>query len=86
MSSIARDCQPGLLASARSRRERLKQAVAFGLLGAVSTAIVIPAGLVVCFVVSHGLSAINWEFLTAAPRNGMKAGGIWPAIVVPAIW
>ena len=29
----------------------------------------------------RGISAINWEFLTAMPRNGMKEGGILPAIV-----
>ena len=29
----------------------------------------------------RGIGAINWEFLTAMPRAGMKAGGILPAIV-----
>lgn len=24
---------------------------------------------------------MSWEFLTAAPREGMRAGGIWPALV-----
>jgi phosphate transport system permease protein len=28
-----------------------------------------------------GLGAIDWTFLTAMPRDGMRAGGIFPAIV-----
>ncbi|MFQ5721857.1 MAG: phosphate ABC transporter permease PstA [Candidatus Aminicenantales bacterium] len=30
---------------------------------------------------SKGAEAINWEFLTQAPRRGMTAGGIFPAIM-----
>ena len=29
----------------------------------------------------RGLPAISWEFLTGFPRDGMRAGGILPAIV-----
>lgn len=28
-----------------------------------------------------GLGAISWSFIVEAPRQGMTAGGIWPAIV-----
>jgi phosphate transport system permease protein len=31
--------------------------------------------------VVKGAPAISWEFLTAAPSNGMREGGIFPAIV-----
>ncbi|MDP3025658.1 MAG: phosphate ABC transporter permease PstA [candidate division Zixibacteria bacterium] len=31
-------------------------------------------------VVLHGHKIINWEFITQAPREGMTAGGIFPAI------
>jgi phosphate transport system permease protein len=33
------------------------------------------------FVVSRGSSILSWEFLTAMPRMGMRAGGIFPAII-----
>lgn len=69
------------LSSGRARKERVKQAVAFTLLGAVSLSIVIPAVLMVYFVAARGLRGITWEFLTSAPRDGMTAGGIWPAIL-----
>jgi phosphate transport system permease protein len=37
--------------------------------------------VVVGVIVVRGAAALNWEFLTAMPREGMKAGGIFPAIV-----
>lgn len=33
------------------------------------------------FIVYNGIGVISWEFLTTAPREGMTAGGIFPAIV-----
>ncbi len=33
------------------------------------------------FIIFNGASVISWEFLSTAPRNGMTAGGIYPAIV-----
>ena len=43
--------------------------------------VVLPILLVIVAILVRGISAINWEFLTAMPRDGMKAGGIFPAIV-----
>ena len=36
---------------------------------------------VIGVIVVQGLPAISAEFLFSAPRNGMREGGIWPAIV-----
>jgi phosphate transport system permease protein len=46
-------------------------------------AIAIIAAIVVVLVniVSGGLSTLSWTFLTDEPREGMTAGGIFPAIV-----
>jgi phosphate transport system permease protein len=33
------------------------------------------------FIVSRGISAISWDFLTKSPEQGMVKGGIFPAIV-----
>jgi len=33
------------------------------------------------FIVWNGAGVINWEFLSAAPTDGMTGGGIFPAIV-----
>lgn len=32
-------------------------------------------------IISKGYQRITWDFLTTAPKNGMTAGGIFPAIV-----
>jgi phosphate transport system permease protein len=51
------------------------------LLYLVALLVVIPILLVIGTIVVRGISAINLEFLTQMPRDGMKAGGIFPAIV-----
>lgn len=57
-----------------------KQKLAFlGLLSA-TVLVILPVGLVVAIIIKNGYSAISWEFLTAMPKNGMRAGGIFPAI------
>jgi phosphate transport system permease protein len=59
----------------------LVQRSGFALLGLASLVVVAPILLVIGTIVARGLGAINWEFLAAVPRDGMKAGGIFPAIV-----
>ena len=57
------------------------QRVGFAMLGLAVLAVVVPILVVIGAIVVRGLGAINWEFLTAMPRDGMKGGGIFPAIV-----
>jgi len=59
----------------------LVQRLGFIGLAVVVLIVVVPILLVVGVVVVRGIGAINWEFLTAMPRDGLKAGGIFPAIV-----
>ncbi|NLS78353.1 MAG: phosphate ABC transporter permease PstA [Chloroflexi bacterium] len=58
-----------------------QQRIGFALLALAALIVVIPIILVVLVIIARGIGAINWEFLTQAPREGMKAGGIFPAIV-----
>lgn len=57
------------------------QRLGFALLTLAALAVVLPILFVIGAIVARGIAAINWEFLTAMPRDGMKAGGIFPAIV-----
>jgi len=57
------------------------QKIAFALLTAMAVIVVVPIVLVVVYIVIQGLGAISWEFLADFPRNGMKEGGILPAVV-----
>ena len=60
---------------------RLTQRFGFALLTLVALLVVVPILVVVATILARGISAVNWEFLSAMPRDGMKAGGIAPAIV-----
>jgi phosphate transport system permease protein len=57
------------------------QRVGFAVLALAALVVVLPILLVVASIVVQGIQAVRWEFLTAMPREGMKAGGIFPAIV-----
>jgi phosphate transport system permease protein len=57
------------------------QRLVFALITLAAIATVAPIVLVVGYIAWLGLPAINGEFLSALPRDGMRAGGIWPAIV-----
>ena len=59
----------------------LVQRLGFALLGLAGLVVVVPILLVIGTIVARGMGAISWEFLSAMPREGMKAGGILPAIV-----
>jgi phosphate transport system permease protein len=43
--------------------------------------VIVPILLIIAIIVVQGISAISWEFVSGYPRDGMKAGGILPAIV-----
>jgi phosphate transport system permease protein len=47
----------------------------------VAFVVIIPIFLVLLSIFVNGISALNLEFVTQAPRNGMTEGGIWPAIL-----
>ncbi len=57
------------------------QKIAFFFLFLATLLIIVPVGLVVVIIIQKGLPAINWQFITNIPRQGMRAGGIFPAIV-----
>ena len=59
----------------------LVQRIGFVLLGLTALVVVVPILLVIGTIVVKGIGVISWEFLIAMPRGGMKAGGIFPAIV-----
>ncbi len=62
-------------------RAKITQTVGFNLLRFITILTVIPIIGLVVYIVVKGAPAISWEFLTAAPSNGMREGGILPAIV-----
>ena len=60
---------------------KTSQRIAFAIITTAAIAVIVPIILVVLYIVYEGIGAIRWEFITTMPRNGMREGGIWPAIV-----
>jgi phosphate transport system permease protein len=60
---------------------KTRQNIAFFVLALATLLVVIPIILTITYVFIKGIGAVNWGFLTQAPRNGMKQGGIFPVIV-----
>ena len=60
---------------------RITQKIVFALLFLATLLVIVPVGAIIVIIVIKGLPAISWDFLTTMPRNGMRAGGIFPAIV-----
>ncbi len=58
-----------------------KQRLAFAVLSLSTIFVVLPVLAVMYLLLSRGLPAINWTFLTQPPTNMMREGGILPAIV-----
>jgi len=57
------------------------QRVGFGLITLIALLTVVLILMVVGYIFVQGIPAISIEFLTGYPSDGMRAGGIFPAIV-----
>lgn len=70
----------GKLSDTRSRRNQI-QRVGFAALTLVAILTILPIIFIVVLIFVKGISVISLEFLFAMPREGMRAGGILPAIL-----
>ena len=62
------------------KRQRM-QRIGFALMTGLAFLTVLPIVLVLLYILVQGLPAISLTFLFDFPSSGMRAGGIWPAIV-----
>ena len=60
---------------------KLSQKIAFTVLFLATLLVILPVVIILFIIVREGASAINWQFLTPMPTDGMRSGGIFPAIV-----
>jgi phosphate transport system permease protein len=63
------------------KSRQFTQRTAMVLLFAAMLVVVVPIILIVIYMIASGYSVINWDFLSQAPSQAGKAGGIFPAIV-----
>ena len=64
-----------------SQKRYLIQRLGFSILTLMMVLTVIPIIVTVIYIVYQGAPAISWEFITEMPSDGMRSGGIWPAIL-----
>jgi phosphate transport system permease protein len=62
-------------------RRRIGEAFWVGLLAFSVVLIVAILVVILGDIVVHGAGHVSWEFITQSPREGLTAGGIFPAIV-----
>ena len=60
---------------------KMAQKVAFTFLFAATVAVIAILAIILFDIISHGLPALTWEFLTESPRDLGRDGGIFPALV-----
>jgi phosphate transport system permease protein len=57
------------------------QRLAFALISLAAAAVILPILYIIAYVIVQGAGAISWSFIVEMPRDGMKAGGLLPAII-----
>ena len=67
--------------STSPQRRNLTQRLGFIFLRLVAIVAVLPIVAIIIYIVYKGAPAISWEFITGFPSDGMRSGGILPAIV-----
>jgi phosphate transport system permease protein len=72
---------PGRRFTAASSRRQAIQSVGFASLSLLAVASVVPVILVVAYIIQRAAPALTWEFLSGLPSDGMRHGGILPAII-----
>lgn len=69
------------LQTGNHRRKIVAEKVAFSVFRALSAFIVTILIVLLTFITIKGAGVMSWDFITTPPSDGMKGGGIWPAIV-----
>ena len=63
------------------RVKRRREAVARAVFFCMAAAMIVPLVAIVLHLLVQAWPTLSWEFLVDIPREGMREGGIWPALV-----
>lgn len=69
------------LAGRVHRKRMFSQRAAISMLGVATILVVVPIIFILVYMIANGYSVLNWDFLTEAPSQAGRAGGIFPTIV-----
>jgi phosphate transport system permease protein len=70
-----------MTASSSSAGRNRTQRIGFFLVRLVAIITVLPIIAIIVYIIYQGAPAISWEFISGFPQDGMRSGGIFPAIV-----
>jgi phosphate transport system permease protein len=60
---------------------KIKQRIAFSIISLTIIIVIIILGIILAYIVTNGVGALSWEFITTGPSNLGRSGGILPAII-----
>jgi phosphate transport system permease protein len=49
--------------------------------GSMSVVVLIPLVVLTSYLIIRAWPSLSWDFITDVPKQGMRSGGIWPALV-----
>jgi len=82
VSTTAPAAAPALFGATDLTRRKLRSEKIFRVFfGAMTVLIITPLVVVMFYLVYKAWPALNWEFLSEVPKSGMRAGGIWSALI-----
>ncbi len=64
-----------------TKNRDLVEKLGFSLLALMTLLTIIPIIGTVIYIIAQGFPAMSWEFISGFPRDGMREGGILPAII-----
>ncbi len=68
-------------ATPASTRRRTQERLAQVVLGTMTCAMILPLVLILGYLLVQAAPLLTLDFLIESPRRGMRAGGIWPALL-----
>ncbi|MDR3256218.1 MAG: phosphate ABC transporter permease PstA [Endomicrobium sp.] len=60
---------------------KLSQKLSYSILFLATILAIVPVVVIIFTIIKNGASAITWDFLTSMPKDGMRTGGILPAVL-----
>ncbi len=65
----------------KTHNAQRNEKIGFNLLRLITFLTALPVIAVIVYILVRGIPSISWEFISSMPRDGMRAGGIFPAIL-----
>ena len=71
----------GIYYLAKKITVKTMQKIAFGTISLAVLTVIIILGIILVYIVSNGIGALSWDFITQGSSNIGRSGGIFPAVV-----